>query len=263
MNSLFYFNFINLSDYIWFWSTRTSIYLNSNTLGSMLMITLMLMNIYVFTNERFKFIFDKSKWLKIYIFISYIILIFNVLLSGGRTSALGIAISFIPIILMYKRLIIFTAIPSLAFLYINKDKLFLLNKLSRGTSGRSKIWEYVIKEVIPKHPILGVGSGAFDEYVGSIFNVTHMHNSYLNAIASIGFIGFGLWSAVIFFILKEIFILNKNKSIFLFSIVGFMVYSLFELGLFSVLSLKSLLFWTIVLEINESHNGNIQKTNQV
>ena len=251
LNFLTFLKLLKVNAFIKSWSINASIFENPNTFGVRIMLILMLMNILLITNDWMKDKLNEYKILKIYTIISYLLIIINLVFSSSRTSVLGVAIAFIPLIFILKKQFIVAILPLIYFLWRNKDKLFLFKKLPRGTSGRSKIWEYAIKEVIPKHPIIGVGSGAHRDYMAP-FGGKSVHNSYLYEIMNNGFVGFGLWLVVLFLIFKSIFNLDKHKSLFLFSMLGLIAYGFFEIGLFSELSLLMSIFWAFVMLIENN-----------
>lgn len=251
LNIINYFNLTNLNIYFKFWANNSSIYLNPNTFGVRIMLILMFMNISLTIDNNFIERVNENKFLKIELFFSYIILIINLILSSGRSSILGTAIAFIPMIIKYRKKFVFGVIPIAYFLWQKRNSLYLFTKVFKGTSGRDKIWEYAIKEIIPKNLIIGIGRGSFHDYFGEVFSVKHIHNSYLNVLMSDGIIGLILWLIVLFFIFRSVFMLRKDISIFLFTILGFMAYSFFEIGLFDELGLKMAVFWCIVLFLDK------------
>ncbi len=251
LNILSFFNVINLKKYFEFWANNSTIFLNPNTFGVRIMLILMLMNISLTMDNNFIDKINKNRFLKIELFFSYIILIINLILSSGRSSILGTAIAFIPMIIKYRKKFVFGVIPIAYFLWQKRNSLYLFTKVFKGTSGRDKIWEYAIKEIIPKNLIIGIGRGSFHDYFGEVFSVKHIHNSYLNVLMSDGIIGLILWLIVLFFIFRSVFMLRKDISIFLFTILGFMAYSFFEIGLFDELGLKMAVFWCIVLFLDK------------
>lgn len=249
INLLHFFRIMDLVEKLPFWSTSASIYENPNTLGLNIMLTLMLTNVCLVAHERFKDLSKKNKILKIYLAFSYLVLIINLMFSSSRASLLGTVIAFIPLTFIFKKEITIALIPLGWFLWEKKENLYILKKLPKGTSGRGRIWNYAIKEVISKHPFLGVGSGAFQDYMGNEFKVNNTHNSYLEEIMSNGLVGFTLWLGVLALIFNNIFKLEKNKFIFIFTIFGFTVYSFFEVALFTEMSAKMSIFWAFVMLI--------------
>ncbi len=247
INLLDFLKILKINDYIPFWTTNATIYENPNTFGVRIMLILMTMNVYLVIDERFRDKLKKNIILKSYTLFSYSILIINLILSSSRASLLGVVIAFMPIMYKYRKKVLLVLIPISYFIWGKRENLFLLKKISKGTSGRSEMWKYAIKEVISEHPIAGVGSGAFQDYVGHIFQLRQMHNSYLEEIMANGLVGLMLWTIVLIFAFKKTFMLGNEKYIFIFTILGFMAYSFFEIGLFGELGLNMSMFWVFVM----------------
>ena len=255
LNLLFFLELIDLNKQMSYWTINASIYQNSNTFGINILMALIIMNLYILIDEKFKYNLGKNKTLKIYILFSYMVLIINLILSGSRSAILGAIIVFIPFMYKKKKETIFALILiGCSFLGNGKD-LLLFKKLSQGTlSGRGEMWIYSIQEVIAKYPILGIGSGASNDYMG-IFGGLSVHNSYLNIIMTNGFIGFMLWIFVLMLIFYKSFKTeDKYKYIFIFTILGFMAFAFFETGLFGGMGLNMSIFWTFVMLIENQLN---------
>ncbi len=251
INTLFYLGLIKVDNYIPLWTIKETIFENSNTLGVRIMIVLMVMNIYLTIDNNVKKRLENCKPLKFYILLNYFLLILNLIFSGSRTSFLGIGVAFIPIIYKYRMKMIIAILPLGYFLIRKKDELYIIRKLSKGTSGRSVFWIYALKEVIPKYLFLGVGSGAYQEYIGYKFGHRNMHNSYLEEALSNGIVGLVIWIILLIMIFRDISKLRFNKGIFIFTILGYIAYSFFEIGLFGELNLNMSIFWAIMVLIQE------------
>lgn len=251
INILYYLELIKITNYVPFWTIKETIFENSNTFGVRIMIALMVMNIYFTIDNDIKKRLQNCKSLKLYVLLNYLLLIINLVLSGSRTSFLGIAFALIPIVYKYRIKMLMAIIPLGYFLIRKKDELYLISKLSGGTSGRSAFWIYALKEVIPKYLFLGVGSGAYQDYIGYKFGHRHMHSSYLEEVMSNGLVSFILWITLLIIIFKSALNLKINKGIFIFTILGFIVYSFFEIGLFGEFGMNMAIVWTIVTKIEE------------
>lgn len=85
---------------------------------------------------------------------------------------------------------------------------------------RYSMWEDIIHNIIPVHPILGVGSGnlltVFHQYISLPRNLNHAHSIYFNTLAENGILGLLLIGSIviktIFDSIKEIY-LNSNKKV--------------------------------------------------
>jgi len=249
VNIIAFLELIDLKGHIEFWTMRATIYLNSNYYGLFIFILLLMMNAYLLLDDRLQKCLKNHLFLKIYVIFSYAILVINLVFSGSRTSVLGVAFVFIPLIYKFIKLALLSSIPVGYLVWSNKKELHIFGKVRRGgTSGRGKLWDHAISEIIPKHPILGVGSGAYRDYFEDLGNKS-VHNAYLNLILTNGIVGFILWMTILAFIFHSIFKLKNNRYIFIFILLSFLAYGFFEIGLFGELGLQMSIFWTIIMLI--------------
>lgn len=95
-------------------------------------------------------------------------------------------------------------------------------------TGRVFIWEYVIDDIL-KQPLLGYGYQTY-WIIGSgrlnVFSINQAHNSYLEIILWVGFVGFSFFLSAI---LKYFYITIKlNANYFLISIASILIISFSE-----------------------------------
>lgn len=252
VNILFYLDLIEIDQYL-LWRTRETIYTNSNIFGAHILDLLIMMNLYLFINENVKRRFSENYIFKILILINYGVLAINMILSGSRTSIFATAFAVIPLIYKYWKDMIWGGIPVIYLLWNERDSLYLLGKVGRGTTGRSEIWSHILEEVVPDHLIFGVGAGAFREYTDPFVNRRGLnksaHNSYINEIMTNGFLGFILWIIVLLLSLRSIIKLKSNKGIYFFSVLSYLVHGIFEIGFFGGLGIRMTIFWIIIVLI--------------
>jgi O-antigen ligase len=79
-----------------------------------------------------------------------------------------------------------------------------------SASGRIPTWELILKNRVEKKPLLGYGFGqgeslsrVFDFHQDTV-RMTHMHNTFMSALANLGIIGFGLFVLFLFDIFRLI-----------------------------------------------------------
>ena len=79
------------------------------------------------------------------------------------------------------------------------------NELSGGAlSGRSSIWAAGV-DLFRDHPFLGVGAGAYLHSVSSSVVVPNVaHNTFLSVVAELGIIGFGIFCALLGFLVMSV-----------------------------------------------------------
>lgn len=239
------------------WITREAIYTNSNFFGLMLLSIITLMNLYIFVRrnpirenvEKQQSITFKTICLYILFLISYIIFFFNLVLSGSRTSLGAALLLTAPVLFKGWKISLAGVLPLTFLIHRNKDRLLLLQKIGKGTSGRTELWMHVMKNVIPKHPILGVGSGAFREYMVDFSNKS-VHNAYLHILMTNGIPTFILWLVILYSMVKKIFSLKLNRSIYIFTLLSYLIYAVFEIGLFGGLTIRMSIFWLMFMLID-------------
>lgn len=269
LNMLVFLKLIEPAGLIGFWTKSETIYRNSNVYGARLMIALMLMTLFIFFSRDLKeessSETDFSLGLNIYFLYSFILLIFNLLLSGSRTSLFSVAVALIPLAIKFWKI----TLSSLAIIsypvYRNKEKYIIFRKLGKGSSGRTDFWDYTLKEIVPKRPILGYGSGSFTDHVGASFEVNHMHSSYLDVLVSNGIVGLGLWILVLVHVIKDVIKLEENRMLFILMFLSLLIFSSFEIGVFYGLEIKTSFFWLLVflLEGNQGLPINYFRKGQI
>lgn len=173
---------------------------------------------YLSFNTKFIFI----SWIyRIYIPLVYL----AIALTGSRTGLAAAGISFFYLIVTLGRTGVFTKIifavaiiASINFvaLYIPESTLnrlaSLADEASSGTlHGRTIIWNMGF-EMWMKHPVFGIGSGAFEAVVGG-----SAHNTPLLILVELGIIGAAFFGFIIFTVLRYLMKMqSQDKKMFLF-----------------------------------------------
>lgn len=166
----------------------------------------------------FSFFYFKNKIHKTFALASFLAAIFLILISGSRSAFFGAIIGAFVLIICFeinygnfkKKIIplIFLGVS----LYVGIDFLFktdlpVLERFqieniveSRG-SGRLDRRDYLLSNVFPQHPVLGVGLGGANEYAVS---PGPCHNIILDPLIQIGIVGIILYWFFIFILMKRI-----------------------------------------------------------
>jgi O-antigen ligase len=87
---------------------------------------------------------------------------------------------------------------------------------ARDLGGRVDLW-YGGTALFIKHPLLGVGSGAFDKAneIGSV-----AHNTFLSVLAELGIIGFLLFFVILVVVVSQAVHHSKSNSLFWLTVLA-------------------------------------------
>lgn len=148
------------------------------------------------------FIYEKNKIKKSLFFISVLLSLYNIVLSGSRNALLALFVGAFSLIIMYsfKFILFFVAGGGIALIIPQTSNIIKLIESKLQDPSRIKLWEialYIIKD----HPILGVGNGNYRTYYpmyeNRVKNIDynahdnfHPHSIFLKAQSELGIIGF-------------------------------------------------------------------------
>ena len=126
--------------------------------------------------------------------------------------------------------LLFATVPIVLIFYFHSN---LSPKLIWSFSERIEFWKIGL-ELWRENPFLGIGYSQISEFLkpylerGILDNYAHLHNTYLNALAETGILGFVLVIGISFyFSLKYIYLYTKTGEIFpLILSLAWVVYSL-------------------------------------
>jgi O-antigen ligase len=157
------------------------------------------------------FYLEGDKYKNIYLFFIFLALL-SILFDGGRSAIIAYTV-FIALVCIFNklnrlRLILVYALTWMVYFFI----VFFspsnpLRPIVRDTSsGRYKLWEHAIQCWL-NNPILGCGFYQLDEYANL---PAHPHNLFIQILSETGLIGFSFLSYLIYSIVKNINMKQKN-----------------------------------------------------
>ncbi len=188
----------------------------------------------------------QKKWL-----LSTFLLLSADLLTFSRGGEIALLAGFLAFLLLSKSItstklkhfMIIGVITGIFFLFssghsISERFVSSFNSQDKSVSQRFVLWKQAL-EVFEKHPILGVGLGAYSheiDFLADYRKPIYVHNTYLDILVEVGIIGLFLWaglfiSVLFYFYLNRDFIFARAGIV---SIIIIMTHSLFDTPLFSV-----------------------------
>jgi O-antigen ligase len=215
---------------------------------------------------------EKSKKIKILCFALIICAVRVVMLTQSRTAMVGILMCGFIIWLYSSKKVLMLAAGFLSVIILwqtmpqeSKDRFLTLTQSSRViSSGRSTFtadegrtlgsmasrWELTKHawRVFIENPIIGVGTNCFISYSGRRWHSWFPpHNTYLQALAEFGIIGFSIMLSLIFYTLKNLYHAKRilieigREDTFIFAIITpiigyyliFLTVSIFGIEIFS------------------------------
>lgn len=78
---------------------------------------------------------------------------------------------------------------------------------NRSAQQRVDLWMEGV-EMLQQNPVFGIGRGNFDVYTGRIV----AHNSSIEIMGELGFVGLFFWSAFIYLAIKSVFVIHKSTT---------------------------------------------------
>lgn len=129
-------------------------------------------------------------------------------------------------------------------------------------TGRLPFWKALITEGLPREPLLGFGFMRIDykEY----FQSTHTypgkmtHNTFLQVLMNLGFIGFTIVMFQILFTIRGILLESKEKKLMLLCIsIPIFINSLTEFGIFGESNYGILFYQLIILSVTFGHRTKL------
>lgn len=134
-------------------------------------------------------------------------------------------------------------------------------------TGRLPFWQALITEGLPREPLLGFGYMRID--YKDFFQSVHTypgkmtHNTFMQVLMNLGFIGLTIALFQVFFTLKAIFTENKETRLMLIGIlIPILINSFTEFGIFGESNYGILFYQLIIFSVsfkNRAHLTPIQK----
>ncbi len=207
--------------------------------------------------------FLEKRWKKVFFAMVFLIQAFAIGLSMSRGGWLGLLISILVFIALTHRRLLLVVLPGAAVVLMNGSQnwiyrfLSIFNFADSSTSYRFKIWA-VTEQMIRDHFIGGVGLGhrpymkIFETYK-PMMGVFHAHNTYLQVMAELGFLGFICFILFLGSLLggiRKYLIKSEDKVLswmgcgLFASFIGLLVHGMFENFLY--LTKISTTFWVLM-----------------
>ncbi len=179
-----------------------------------------------------------------YLSLGYIFALI-IMLTGSRTGFINIIVICLLIVIMnYKHYknnfyvpILFAA-ALLMFYYlpehISGRLLETVDEIqNKKLTGRVDIWTYGLMAFNENGSyLLGTGFKTFRKLLETTYNISVApHNTYLSTLVELGIIGLSLYLMIIIYLIKKVFYLCKNYSIFYIMLILPLLISMFTLGI--------------------------------
>jgi O-antigen ligase len=230
------FYVLYLNDFVFYNRLTLSILNDPNNLAAFLFMPIII-TIHLIFNI-------KKPLLKLFFSLGLIIQLLSFFMTGSRGGFIGLIIAVI--IYMYSTfikhfktknvLLIITMVIAIFILVKNLLPDYIYQRIFAFTSytsdlqsntSRSAIWMYSINNIIPYMPVMGYGSGITPLVLAEFFNTEKgMHNTYLNLLVELGFIGLIVF---MYFLFKIYQTCRKSHSYLILSILFGMLIIIFFL----------------------------------
>lgn len=212
---------------------------------------------------------------KIWTIIKIIIIMYALYMTGSRSSLIGILlIIFFHVNQTKKKTLKFAIIgvvaiiaPFAVYSIILKggDQSRLEEVMS--LTGRLPFWKALINEGLPREPLLGFGFMRID--YKEFFQSAHTypgkmtHNTFMQVLMNLGFIGFTIVLFQVFFTLKSILSQPRETKLMLIGIlIPIIINSFTEFGIFGESNYGILFYQIIIFSVtlkNSKHLTRLQK----
>lgn len=211
-----------------------------------------------------------NKRVRIYTIIQIVILLYAIVMTGSRSTTIGcMLITFFHINqsknkrlkwIMYAGALM--VIPVAINKMVVKENAGGLDEVMNMT-GRIPFWHALLTEGLPKEPLLGFGFMriAYGEYFSSVHSYAAgmTHNTFIQVIMNLGFIGFGIVLFQMFFTLRGYFSKHEKQKNLLFVglIIPVMINSFTEFGIFGETNYGILFYQLLIFYLSLSINGRL------
>ena len=199
--------------------------------------------------------------------LKLLILFYAIYASGSRSSFIGVILIIGFHILQSKNnmLKIGIAVLMLFILPFGINKIIFKDGDSTrveevmSMTGRLPFWKALINEGLPERPMLGYGFMRIaeeDYFQGrNTYPGKMTHNTFMQVLMNLGFIGFTIVIFQVFFTFKAIFAENKEKRLMLLGfLIPLIINSLTEFGIFGESNYGILFYQLIILYVSFQPN---------
>lgn len=212
---------------------------------------------------------------KAWIIIKIIIILYALYMTGSRSSLIGVLLIIFFHVNQTKRkglkfgiiAVVLAIAPFAVYTVILKggDQSRLEEVMS--LTGRLPFWKALITEGLPREPLLGFGFMRID--YKEFFQSAHTypgkmtHNTFMQVLMNLGFIGFTIVIFQVFFTVKSILSAQKELKLMLIGIlIPILINSFTEFGIFGESNYGILFYQIIIFSIafrNNNHLTRIQR----
>ena len=225
--------------------------MNPNELGMLSGVGIACLIFEVYNNQK--------RWIPI---LKLLVLFFALYMTGSRSSLIG---AFLIVFFHVnqsdnKKLKIMIVAGVLLVGPIAINKIILKDDSSRldevmSMTGRLPFWTALINEGLPREPLLGFGFMRID--YKDFFQSTHTypgkmtHNTFMQVLMNLGFIGLTIALFQVFFTLKGFFTAERNKKLILIGVfIPVVINSFTEFGIFGESNYGILFYQMLIFYIS-------------
>jgi len=209
--------------------------------------------------------------------IRIVILLFAVVLTGSRSTIIGVLIiAFYHISQSAKRwLKVLMYAAGVLILPLVVNTLIIKSAANGGVgevmsmTGRLPFWTALVTEALPKEPLLGFGFQRI--YYTLNFSGVHTytasmaHNTFLQALMNLGLIGFGIVLWQLFFTIRAM-VLTRDMQLKLISasiLIPVIINSFTEFGIFGETNYGILLYQLLIMCLSLRINPRLSKPEKI
>ncbi|MEC5174931.1 O-antigen ligase family protein [Chryseobacterium nepalense] len=212
---------------------------------------------------------------KVWTIIKIMIILYALYMTGSRSSLIGVLLIIFFHVNQTKRkglklgiiAVVLAIAPFAVYMVILKggDQSRLEEVMS--LTGRLPFWKALITEGLPREPLLGFGFMRID--YKEFFQSAHTypgkmtHNTFMQVLMNLGFIGFTIVLFQVFFTVKSILSAQKELKLMLIGIlIPILINSFTEFGIFGESNYGILFYQIIIFSIafrNNNHLTRIQR----
>jgi len=204
---------------------------------------------------------------KIFTLVKILVIFYALFMTGSRSSLIGVLLIIFFHINQTKQqglkfgiigvvlLVMPFAVNQVILKGGDKERLEEILTLT----GRLPFWQALITEGLPREPLLGFGFMRIDykEY----FQSTHTypgkmtHNTFMQVLMNLGFIGFGIVLFQVFFTIRAFFNEDKEKKLMLIGIlIPILINSFTEFGIFGESNYGILFYQMLIFSVSFKNN---------
>ncbi|SHE47164.1 O-antigen ligase family protein [Chryseobacterium takakiae] len=213
---------------------------------------------------------------KVWTIIKIVIILYALYMTGSRSSLIGVLLIIFFHVNQTKRkglkfgiiAVVMAIAPFAVYTVILKggDQSRLEEVMS--LTGRLPFWQALISEGLPREPLLGFGFMRID--YKEFFQSAHTypgkmtHNTFMQVLMNLGFIGFTIVLFQVFFTVKSILSAQKELKLMLIGIlIPIIINSFTEFGIFGESNYGILFYQIIIFSIAFRNNNHLTRLQRI